>query len=97
MLELARDTRQFLNCILGLLGTEGAAQLAQIKREKVESSELGSKGFGGSNSDLGTGMGVDSPPGLAGNHRAHHIANRHRLGAFGFRFSLGSNGVRRLT
>src|SRR5947207_823611 len=97
MSDLAWDTRQLPNRLLGLLGAERSTQLAQVKYKNIKSSELGNKSFAGRNADFGAGMRVDGSSRLACNHRAHHITNRHRLGAFGFGFSLRGNSVRSLT
>ncbi len=91
--EFSRNKREFLGRRADLLDRHGPAYLREIKSEQIECGKLAGKRFGGGDADLGASVSVDGSSGLARDHGADYVADGERVGAFGFGFALGGDGV----
>src|SRR5271155_206181 len=79
VLKLAGNEDKLLGGFASLFGRHGASHLCDIKSEEIKGGELAGESFGRGHADLGSGMGIDSSGGFAGNHRTDDIANRQSL------------------
>ena len=77
----------------GLFIRHGTANLSQPQSQQKQSHQLRGEGLRAGHSNLRPGVGVDGAIGLAGNHRAHHVADGDGLGPARLAFALRGNGV----
>jgi hypothetical protein len=75
------DLLEAFEDVLALARVHPAALLGEVEAEQQAADDLGGERLGGGDRDLGAGVGVEHPVGLAGQGRADHVAQRDDRGA----------------
>ena len=75
------------------LGMAEVPDATEEESEQCENGELGGEGFGGGDTDFGTGVHVGSAVAFTGNRAGHVVADSERAVAFSLAFPQGGEGV----